>query len=67
MSRLGFMGLPRARDVICNGSRKSSLAYAIISRAGYTLDGGRIWFAGQEITGLSITERARLGLTLAWQ
>jgi Fe-S cluster assembly ATP-binding protein len=50
-----------------NGSGKSSLACAIIGCAGYTPDEGRIWFAGQEITGLSITERARLGLILAWQ
>jgi Fe-S cluster assembly ATP-binding protein len=35
--------------------------------AGYVPDEGTIWFAGQNITGLSITERARLGLTLAWQ
>ncbi len=50
-----------------NGSGKSSLAYAIMGCAGYTPDEGRIWFAGQDITRLSITERARLGLTLAWQ
>ncbi len=50
-----------------NGSGKSSLAYTLMGCAGYTPDEGRIWFAGQDITRLSITERARLGLTLAWQ
>lgn len=50
-----------------NGSGKSSLAYALMGCADYLPDGGRIWFADQEITRLSITERARLGLTLAWQ
>jgi len=50
-----------------NGSGKSSLAYTLMGCAGYAPDEGRIWFAGQDITRLSITERARLGLTLAWQ
>lgn len=50
-----------------NGSGKSSLAYALMGCAGYRPDNGRIWFDGQEITGLPIDERARLGLTLAWQ
>ncbi len=50
-----------------NGSGKSSLAYALMGCAGYQPDSGRIWFDGQEITGLPIDERARLGLTLAWQ
>jgi Fe-S cluster assembly ATP-binding protein len=50
-----------------NGSGKSSLAYALMGCAGYEPDSGHIEFAGQDITQLSITERARLGLTLAWQ
>jgi len=50
-----------------NGSGKSSLAYALMGCAGYAPDEGRIWFAGQDITHLPIAERARLGLTLAWQ
>lgn len=50
-----------------NGSGKSSLAYAIMGCSGYTPDAGRITFDGQGITGLPIDERARLGLTLAWQ
>lgn len=50
-----------------NGSGKSSLAYAIMGCEGYTPDSGRIIFAGRDLAGLSITERARLGITLAWQ
>lgn len=50
-----------------NGSGKSSLAYTLMGCAGYEPEEGQIWFNGQDITRLSITERARLGLTLAWQ
>jgi Fe-S cluster assembly ATP-binding protein len=50
-----------------NGSGKSSLAYALMGCEGYMPDAGEIWFAGRDITRASITERARLGLTLAWQ
>lgn len=50
-----------------NGSGKSSLAYTLMGCGGYVPDEGTIWFAGRDITRLSITERARLGLTLAWQ
>jgi Fe-S cluster assembly ATP-binding protein len=50
-----------------NGSGKSSLAYVIMGCSGYKPDEGRIIFAGQDITNAPISERARLGLTLAWQ
>ncbi len=50
-----------------NGSGKSSLAYSLIGCAGYTPDEGRIVFDGRDVTALGITERARLGITLAWQ
>ena len=50
-----------------NGSGKSSLAYVLMGCGGYAPDEGRIWFAGQDITRASITDRAQLGLTLAWQ
>jgi Fe-S cluster assembly ATP-binding protein len=50
-----------------NGSGKSSLAYAIMGCEGYTPDAGRIVFDGRDLAGLSITERARMGITLAWQ
>jgi len=50
-----------------NGSGKSSLAYVLMGCEGYTPDSGRILFDGRDLAGLSITERARLGITLAWQ
>lgn len=50
-----------------NGSGKSTLAYTLMGCAGYSPSAGRVLFQGQDITRLSITERARLGLTLAWQ
>jgi len=50
-----------------NGSGKTSLALTVMGAGGYVPDRGRIVFAGQEITGLSVTDRAQLGLTLAWQ
>jgi Fe-S cluster assembly ATP-binding protein len=50
-----------------NGSGKSSLAYTLMGCAGYQPDQGLISFDGQDITHLPIHERARLGLTLAWQ
>ena len=50
-----------------NGSGKTSLAMAVMGAAGYEPDRGHIHFAGRDITGLPVTDRARLGLTLAWQ
>jgi len=50
-----------------NGSGKSSLAYVLMGCTGYASDTGRILFDGQDITHLPIHQRARLGLTLAWQ
>ncbi len=50
-----------------NGSGKSSLAYTLMGCGGYAPDSGRILFDGRDLLGLSITERVRLGITLAWQ
>ena len=50
-----------------NGSGKTSLALTLMGAGGYEPEQGRILFDGQDITTLSLTERARLGLTLAWQ
>jgi Fe-S cluster assembly ATP-binding protein len=50
-----------------NGSGKSTVAYALMGCSGYAPSSGRILFMGQDITHASITERARLGMTLAWQ
>lgn len=50
-----------------NGSGKSSLAYTIMGCSGYLPDAGKIEFEGQDIINLAITQRARLGITMAWQ
>ena len=50
-----------------NGSGKSTLAYTIMGLSTYKISQGQIIFDGKEITKLSITERAKLGITLAWQ
>lgn len=50
-----------------NGSGKTTLAYTIMGLSGYSPSSGRIIFKGRDITSFSITERAKLGITLAWQ
>jgi Fe-S cluster assembly ATP-binding protein len=50
-----------------NGAGKSSLAYAVMGVKSYKPRSGRIHFRGKDITEWSITERARAGVTLAWQ
>jgi len=50
-----------------NGTGKSALAYLIMGCEGYRLDQGEIRFDGRRIDGLPLFERARLGISLAWQ
>jgi len=50
-----------------NGTGKSTLAYAIMGLGGYQPQSGRIVFNGEDITHLSVSERAQRGITLAWQ
>jgi Fe-S cluster assembly ATP-binding protein len=50
-----------------NGSGKSSLAQLIMGCDGYAPSTGDILFEGRCINALPIHERARLGITLAWQ
>ena len=51
-----------------NGVGKSTLARIIMGLDGYKGNhGGNIFFAGQDITNMSVTERAKLGITMAWQ
>jgi Fe-S cluster assembly ATP-binding protein len=50
-----------------NGAGKSSLALALMGSPEYLPDRGKIIFDGIDITRKSIDERARLGITLAWQ
>ena len=50
-----------------NGTGKTSLAYLIMGSNGYRPTGGRILMEGEDITGLSVSERAKRGISLAWQ
>lgn len=50
-----------------NGSGKSTLAYLVMGCEGYIPTSGEILFKGKPINKLKLHERARLGITLAWQ
>ncbi|MCF7914538.1 MAG: ABC transporter ATP-binding protein [Spirochaetaceae bacterium] len=50
-----------------NGAGKSTLAHTIMGLPDYRSHTGDILFAGKSIKELSIDERAKLGITLAWQ
>ncbi len=50
-----------------NGSGKSSLLYTIMGIEGYRILNGKIFFRSEDITNLSIDERARKGIGIAYQ
>jgi len=50
-----------------NGSGKSSLIMAILGFPAYKVTSGKIWFKGKDITNLSIDERVKLGINVAFQ
>nr|WP_144380717.1 ABC transporter ATP-binding protein [Thermotoga profunda] len=50
-----------------NGAGKSSLAYLIMGINDYKPSTGKILLDGEDITNLSITDKAKKGLTLLWQ
>jgi Fe-S cluster assembly ATP-binding protein len=50
-----------------NGTGKTTLLNAIAGIPRYTITGGRIVFKGQDITQMSMDERARLGIGMAFQ
>ena len=50
-----------------NGTGKTTLAAILAGLNGYKPKDGRILFNGKDITNLSTTERAKMGITLAWQ
>jgi Fe-S cluster assembly ATP-binding protein len=50
-----------------NGAGKSSMAYILMGSSGYHPDSGKITFDGVDITNKTMDERARLGITMAWQ
>jgi Fe-S cluster assembly ATP-binding protein len=49
-----------------NGTGKTTLAYLIMG-VSYLPDSGKIIFDGEDITKYSISQRAKRGITLAWQ
>ncbi|MGD8568255.1 MAG: ATP-binding cassette domain-containing protein, partial [Gammaproteobacteria bacterium] len=50
-----------------NGTGKSTLARLVMGCSGYEPSAGDIVFDNQVINGLTLYERARLGVTMAWQ
>jgi Fe-S cluster assembly ATP-binding protein len=50
-----------------NGAGKTTLACALMGCEGYQPDAGQMLLDGTELRPLKLHERARLGLTLAWQ
>jgi len=50
-----------------NGAGKSTLAAAVMGLSGYREYEGKISFKGESIDELTLDERARRGITLAWQ
>lgn len=50
-----------------NGAGKSTLANVVMGLPGYTDCQGEILYRGESLKGLAVDERARKGVTLAWQ
>lgn len=50
-----------------NGTGKTTLAYIIMGVNSYRATRGKITFEGQDITDMSVSERAQHGISLAWQ
>jgi Fe-S cluster assembly ATP-binding protein len=50
-----------------NGTGKTTVANLIMGTNNYKPTGGRILFEGEDIADLSVSQRAKKGITLAWQ
>ena len=50
-----------------NGTGKSTLASVVLGLSGYQEIEGEIIFNGEDITKYSVSQRARRGITMAWQ
>ncbi len=50
-----------------NGAGKSTLSYSLMGCGDYKVLYGEVIFKGKNIINKSITERAKMGMTLAWQ
>ncbi|MFW9921715.1 MAG: ATP-binding cassette domain-containing protein [Candidatus Thorarchaeota archaeon] len=59
------------KETVCllgaNGTGKSTLAYLLMNARGYKPCKGKILLDGKDITNSTITEKAKTGITLAWQ
>lgn len=50
-----------------NGAGKSTLANTVMGLSGYREYSGTVKFLGTDLKGMSVDERARLGIGMAWQ
>jgi len=50
-----------------NGTGKTTIAYLIMGVSDYKPTAGKIIFEGQDIADLSVSQRAKRGISLAWQ
>jgi len=50
-----------------NGTGKSTLASVIMGLSGFSPTSGKVIFQGEDITALPVPDRAKRGITLAWQ
>jgi len=50
-----------------NGAGKSTLAYALMGLPAYRPHRGKILFRGEDVEDWTISDRAKAGITLAWQ
>ena len=69
LDNLSLTILPREIHSILgqNGTGKSTLAYTLMGLPDYQVNRGQTLWQGKNINKLSVTERAKLGITLAWQ
>ena len=50
-----------------NGAGKSTLGYTLMGNPAYKVNGGKIYFDGEDVTALSADKRARMGMFLSFQ
>lgn len=50
-----------------NGTGKTTLAYIIMGVNNYRATSGKIYFEGRDISEMSVSQRAQMGISLAWQ
>ncbi len=69
LNRLDLAIHPREIHALlgANGSGKTTLAYLLMGCEGYVPMAGTVLFNGADLLRLKMHERAKLGLTLAWQ